>query len=316
MTSQEQNSVLLFSGGVGGAKLAVGLSTILNPSDLSIVVNTADDEEIYGLHISPDIDTVLYSLAGIVNKETGWGINNDTFTTLERFALLGEETWFRIGDIDFLTHIKRTNMLIDGYSLSDVTNFFTKKFKIRNKIIPMTNDNVRTVLQTDKGKLKFQEYFVREKCKPIVHSLQYEGALNSNISKDFLYALNTSKILIIGPSNPLLSINPILSIPKVRDLFLSFGGLRIAVSPIINNYAIRGPLAKMMSELGLVPSCIEIAKYYKDICDVFVIDSSDSLYRGDIENLGMDVFVTDIIMTNDKSKKILAEKLMNYLKLM
>ena len=203
-------------------------------------------------------------------------------------------------------------MLIDGYSLSDVTNFFTKKFKIRNKIIPMTNDNVRTVLQTDKGKLKFQEYFVREKCKPIVHSLQYEGALNSNISKDFLYALNTSKILIIGPSNPLLSINPILSIPKVRDLFLSFGGLRIAVSPIINNYAIRGPLAKMMSELGLVPSCIEIAKYYKDICDVFVIDSSDSLYKGDIENLGMDVFVTDILMTNNKSKKILAEKLMNY----
>ena len=314
MVTQEQNSVLLFSGGVGGAKLAVGLSGILEPNELSIVVNTADDEEIYGLHISPDIDTVLYSIADLVNKETGWGINNDTFTTLESFALLGEETWFRIGDIDFQTHIKRTKMLIDGYSLSDVTDFFTKKFKIPNKIIPMTDGNVRTVLQTDKGKLKFQEYFVRENCKPIVHSIQYEGALNSNISKGFLHALNTSKLLIIGPSNPLLSINPILSIPKARDLFLKFDGLRIAVSPIINDYAIRGPLAKIMSELGLAPSCTEIAKYYKDICDIFVIDSSDSLNRRGIENLGMDVFVTDIIMNNDQSKKILAEKLMNYLK--
>ena len=314
MATREQNSVLLFSGGVGGAKLAVGLSGILEPNELSIVVNTADDEEIYGLHISPDIDTVLYSIADIVNKETGWGINNDTFTTLESFALLGEETWFRIGDIDFLTHIKRTKMLIDGYSLSDVTDFFTKKFKIPNKIIPMTDGNVRTVLQTDKGELKFQEYFVREKCKPIVHSIEYEGALNSNISKGFIDALNTSKSLIIGPSNPLLSINPILSIPKARDLFLKFDGLRIAVSPIVNNYAIRGPLAKIMSELGVVPSCTEIAKYYKDICDIFVIDSSDSLNRRGIENLGMDVFVTDIIMNNDESKKILAEKLMNYLK--
>ena len=222
MVTQEQNSVLLFSGGVGGAKLAVGLSGILEPNELSIVVNTADDEEIYGLHISPDIDTVLYSIADLVNKETGWGINTDTFTTLESFALLGEETWFRIGDIDFQTHIKRTKMLIDGYSLSDVTDFFTKKFKIPNKIIPMTDGNVRTVVQTDKGKLKFQEYFVRENCKPIVHSIQYEGALNSNISKGFLHALNTSKLLIIGPSNPLLSINPILSIHKVRDLFLKF----------------------------------------------------------------------------------------------
>ena len=314
MATREQNSVLLFSGGVGGAKLAVGLSGILEPNELSIVVNTADDEEIYGLHISPDIDTVLYSIADIVNKETGWGINNDTFTTLESFALLGEETWFRIGDIDFLTHIKRTKMLVDGYSLSDVTDFFTKKFKIPNKIIPMTDGNVRTVLQTDKGELKFQEYFVREKCKPIVHSIEYEGALNSNISKGFIDALNTSKSLIIGPSNPLLSINPILSIPKARDLFLKFDGLRIAVSPIVNNYAIRGPLAKIMSELGVVPSCTEIAKYYKDICDIFVIDSSDSLNRRGIENLGMDVFVTDIIMNNDESKKILAEKLMNYLK--
>lgn len=314
MVTREQNSVLLFSGGVGGAKLAVGLSGILEPNELSIVVNTADDEEIYGLHISPDIDTVLYSIADIVNKETGWGINNDTFTTLESFALSGEETWFRIGDIDFLTHIKRTKMLVDGYSLSDVTDFFTKKFKIPNKIIPMTDGNVRTVLQTDKGELKFQEYFVREKCKPIVHSIEYEGALNSNISKGFIDALNTSKSLIIGPSNPLLSINPILSIPKARDLFLKFDGLRIAVSPIVNNYAIRGPLAKIMSELGVVPSCTEIAKYYKDICDIFVIDSSDSLNRRGIENLGMDVFVTDIIMNNDESKKILAEKLMNYLK--
>ena len=314
MATREQNSVLLFSAGVGGAKLAVGLSGILEPNELSIVVNTADDEEIYGLHISPDIDTVLYSIADIVNKETGWGINNDTFTTLESFALLGEETWFRIGDIDFLTHIKRTKMLVDGYSLSDVTDFFTKKFKIPNKIIPMTDGNVRTVLQTDKGELKFQEYFVREKCKPIVHSIEYEGALNSNISKGFIDELNTSKSLIIGPSNPLLSINPILSIPKARDLFLKFDGLRIAVSPIVNNYAIRGPLAKIMSELGVVPSCTEIAKYYKDICDIFVIDSSDSLNRRGIENLGMDVFVTDIIMNNDESKKILAEKLMNYLK--
>tara|TARA_B100001750_G_scaffold220628_1_gene208498 strand:- start:2870 stop:3814 length:945 start_codon:yes stop_codon:yes gene_type:complete len=314
VATREQNSVLLFSGGVGGAKLAVGLSGILEPNELSIVVNTADDEEIYGLHISPDIDTVLYSIADIVNKETGWGINNDTFTTLESFALLGEETWFRIGDIDFLTHIKRTKMLVDGYSLSDVTDFFTKKFKIPNKIIPMTDGNVRTVLQTDKGELKFQEYFVREKCKPIVHSIEYEGALNSNISKGFIDELNTSKSLIIGPSNPLLSINPILSIPKARDLFLKFDGLRIAVSPIVNNYAIRGPLAKIMSELGVVPSCTEIAKYYKDICDIFVIDSSDSLNRRGIENLGMDVFVTDIIMNNDESKKILAEKLMNYLK--
>ncbi|MCI0441173.1 MAG: 2-phospho-L-lactate transferase [Chloroflexi bacterium] len=302
--------VLALAGGVGGAKLALGLSRALGPDELAIVVNTGDDEEFYGLHVSPDLDTVMYTLAGLSNPDTGWGLAGDTFQTLERLKAYGADAWFNLGDRDFATHIRRTDMLRQGYTLSQITESLRRALGVLHPIIPMSDDRVRTMVATDEGELRFQEYFVKRRCEPVVKSLRFDGAERARPSPGFIEALESADLLVMCPSNPFLSIAPILAVPGVRERIEGFDGLRVAVSPIVGGQAIRGPAAKMLRELGHDVSCVGVAKQYVGLCDVFVIDVADTQLRDAISSLGMSVQVTDTVMNADADKERLARHIL------
>ena len=299
-------SVLALAGGVGGAKLCLGLAKILDVGDLQIVVNTGDDEEFYGLHVSPDLDTVMYTLAGLSNPETGWGIAGETFATLESLGRLGEDTWFGLGDRDMATHIVRTNMLRQGRSLSEVTARLCGSLGVKHAVAPMSDDRVRTSVVTDVGTLAFQTYFVKHRCEPVVSDLLFDGADNSSMSEAFGDALRDAKALVYCPSNPMLSIAPILAVRGVESAIRGFGGVRIAVSPIVGGKAIRGPAAKLLAELGEDVSCVGVARRYSGLCDVFVLDESDRRHADEIRSLGMEPVVLDTIMNSDDDKVALA----------
>ena len=299
-------SVLALAGGVGGAKLCLGLARILNPDDLQIIVNTGDDEEFYGLHVSPDLDTVMYTLAGLANPYTGWGITGETFATLEHLSKLGEDTWFGLGDRDMATHIVRTNMLRQGKTLSEVTTQLFQSLGVSHPVAPMTNDRVRTKVVTDMGVLAFQTYFVKHGCEPVVSELMYEGSENASMARAFSEALQERSVLVYCPSNPLLSMAPILSVPGVETAIKSFGGVSIAVSPIVGGKALRGPAAKLLGELGEDVSCVGVAKRYSGICDVFVLDNIDRHHADEIRSLGMVPVVVDTIMNTEQDKIELA----------
>jgi len=302
--------VLALAGGVGGAKLALGLTKVLEPNDLTVVVNTGDDEEFYGLHVSPDLDTVMYTLAGVSNKEMGWGLEGETFQALERLKAYGEDAWFGLGDKDLATHIRRTHMLREGSTLSDVTESLSTALGVRHPIVPMTNDPVRTIVRTDEGELAFQVYFVKMRCEPAVNGLEFRGAESAIPSPRFKDALATAKTLVFCPSNPFLSVAPILEVRGVRDAIETFKGPRIVVSPIVGGQAIKGPAAKMLEELGHNVSSIGVARQYRDLCDIFVIDEQDRKLTTAIESLGMKVEVTDTIMNTDDDKQRLAQFIM------
>ena len=298
---------LALAGGVGGAKLALGLSRILPQSDLTIVVNTGDDEEFHGLHVSPDIDTVMYTLAGLSNPETGWGITGETFAALERLNAYGADTWFNLGDKDLATHIRRTDLLRQGNSLSEVTDSLRTALGVKHPIVPMSDDPVRTMLTTDLGELPMQTWFVKHRCEPAVSRIRFVGAEVSKPSPKFTRALQDSDVLVFCPSNPFVSVAPILAIPGVRDAIENFDGTRIAVSPIVGGQAIKGPAAKMMDELDIETSCVGVASQYKDLCDIFVLDDVDAGRAGDIEALGMCAAVTNTMMFTDDDKVRLAK---------
>ncbi|MGH2542812.1 MAG: 2-phospho-L-lactate transferase, partial [Ardenticatenaceae bacterium] len=259
-----------------------------------------------GLHVSPDLDTVMYTLSGLANPETGWGVAGDTFQTLERLRAYGADAWFNLGDRDFATHIRRTEMLGQGYTLSQVTEALARSLGIQHPIVPMSNDDIRTRVATDEGELRFQEYFVKRHCEPEVKALRFDGAERAKPSPGFIEALEGADFLIICPSNPFLSIAPILAVPGVRNRIEKFPGLRAAVSPIVGGQALRGPAAKMLSELGHDVSCAGVAKQYAGICDVFVIDNADRELSDAIAAMGMRVEVTDTLMTSDADKERLA----------
>lgn len=302
--------VLALAGGVGGAKLALGLTKVLEPDDLTIVVNTGDDEEFYGLHVSPDLDTVMYTLAGVSNKEMGWGLEGETFQALERLKAYGEDAWFGLGDKDLATHIRRTYMLREGNTLSDVTESLATALGVKHPIVPMSDDPVRTVVQTDEGELAFQVYFVKMRCEPAVRSLEFRGAATATPSPRFKEALANAKTLVFCPSNPFLSVAPILGVRGVRDAVTTFKGPRIVVSPIVGGQAIKGPAAKMLGELGHNVSSLGVAWQYRDLCDIFIIDEQDRNLISPIESMGMKVAVTDTIMNTDDDKKRLAQFIM------
>lgn len=298
---------LALAGGVGGAKLALGLSKTLPPSDLTIVVNTADDEEFHGLHVSPDVDTVMYTLAGLSNPETGWGIIGETFHALERLNAYGADTWFNLGDKDLATHIRRTHLLNQGYSLSEVTESLRTALGVTHPIVPMSDQPVRTMLMTGIGELPMQTWFVRHRCEPAVSHIRFDGAEQAKPAPAFERALRECDALIFCPSNPFVSVAPILAIPGVRKAIENFDGLRLAVSPIVGGQAIKGPAAKMMGEMGIESSCVGVAKQYRDLCDIFVLDDVDADRAGDIEALGMQAAVTNTMMITDDDKVRLAE---------
>ncbi len=302
--------VLALAGGVGGAKLALGLTKILPPERLVIVVNTGDDEEFHGLHVSPDLDTMTYTLSGLYNQETGWGMSGDSFNTLGMLNRLGSDTWFNLGDLDFAMHIRRTELLRRGATLSEVTAELTGRLGIQHSVIPMSDDPVRTVLDTDAGTLAMQEYFVRYRAEPKVNAIRYVGAAAAKPSPAFANALQEGETIIFCPSNPYLSVAPIMAIPGVRDAIAARSGNRIAVSPIVGGAAVRGPAGKIMAELGGTVSSVGVAREYRDLCDILVVDSQDADLADDISREGIHPAVTDTIMNNDADKIALAKSVL------
>ena len=302
--------MLALAGGVGGAKLALGLAKILPPERLVIVVNTGDDEEFHGLHVSPDLDTMAYTLSGLYNPETGWGIAGDSFETLQMLNRLGADTWFNLGSRDFAMHIRRTDLLRRGGTLSEVTAQLTAALGIRHAIVPMSDQPVRTALETDAGTLAMQEYFVKRRAEPVVRSIRYDGAAAARPSPGFAAALADAAAIVICPSNPFLSVAPILALPGVRDAIAGHGGRRIAVSPIVGGAAVRGPAGKIMAELGVAVSAVGVAHEYRGICDALALDSQDAGLADAVAAAGIEPAVMPTIMETDDDKIALARQVL------
>jgi LPPG:FO 2-phospho-L-lactate transferase len=302
--------VTALAGGVGGAKLLVGLQDALAPGSLTAIVNTADDAEIYGLHISPDIDIVTYWLAGIADKERGWGIKNDRFTIVEALDRLGVETWFRLGDRDLGTCLYRTDRMNRGASLTRVTSEVAGRLGVRALMLPMSDDAVRTeIVTSDDRHLKFQEYFVRERTDPEVAAVHFNGVDDARPAPGVLDAVAGADRVILCPSNPIVSIGPVLAIAGVREALQAHTDV-VAVSPIIQGSALKGPADRLLTSLGFRSTASGVAELYRDFCTTFVIDSSDDTEAAKVEATGMSVVVTDTIMRNDSDSKRLASALL------
>jgi LPPG:FO 2-phospho-L-lactate transferase len=278
----KKERVLALSGGVGGAKLALGLSRIVPHGRLTVVANTGDDFEHLGLHISPDIDTLLYTLAGLDNPETGWGRRNESWTFMAALAALGGETWFRLGDADLATHVERTRRLHAGESLSKITYDFARRLNIDAAIIPMSNDPVRTRVHTMSGWLDFQRYFVEQRCRPEVTGFAFDRAEAATPHPEFVAAISDPELraVVICPSNPFISIDPILALPGIRQALLGCSAPIVAMAPIIGGRAVKGPTAKIMSELGLDVSAEAVARRYGKLLDGYVVDHVDASIAG------------------------------------
>lgn len=300
--------LLVFSGGVGGAKLALGLSRVLPPERVSFVVNTGDDQPFHGLHVSPDLDTVMYTLSGLVNPATGWGVEDDTFEALAMLERYGADAWFRLGDKDLGTHIRRQALLDEGKSLSEATRELSEALGIRHRVVPMSDDPVRTVVLSDEGQLPFQTYFVRRRCEPVVRGLRFDGADSARPSPGFSEALDGASALVFGPSNPWLSVEPILAVQGVKERVKKFAGPRVAISPIVAGRALKGPAAKIMSELGYDVASAGIARFYQGLCDTLVIDESDEGEVAAVESYGMKPVVFPTVMRSLEDKIALARR--------
>jgi LPPG:FO 2-phospho-L-lactate transferase len=276
--SEGKRTVVALSGGIGGAKLALGLSLVLDPADLVVVANTGDDFQHLGLSVSPDIDTVMYTLAGINNPVTGWGRRDETWRFMEALEQLGGETWFRLGDTDLATNMERTRRLAGGDTLSDITEDFCRRLDVRCRVLPMSDGIVRTRVKTDRGWLDFQDYFVRYQCAPVVEGFLFTGVESAAPSPGFLAALRDPALraVVICPSNPFISVDPILSLRGVRDALQTSAAPVVAVSPIIGGQAVKGPTAKMMCELGLSVTAATVGELYTDFLDGYIVDDRDA----------------------------------------
>ncbi len=305
--------ILALCGGVGGAKLVLGLSQVLPPSRLKVVVNTGDDFEHMGLLVCPDLDTVTYTLAGLVHPEQGWGRADESWQALETVERLGGETWFRLGDRDLGLHLVRRALLQQGMSLSEVSAHIAAELKIKAAIIPMSDDAVRTEVETEQGRLSFQHYFVREKCEPALWGIRYAGVKKAQPAAAFMKALKDPGLsaVVICPSNPFLSIDPILSLPGVHETLKGLRAPVIAVSPVVRGKAIKGPTAKIMQELGLAVSVDGIADHYDGLLDGLIIDRLD---RGAAPRLEerLAVHWCDTVMTETAHKVALAREVIKF----
>lgn len=304
--------VVLLVGGVGGAKLALGFANVLPVGALTIIVNTADDFEHLGLHVSPDLDTVMYTLAGLANPAAGWGIVHDTFQAMSMVEQYGGPIWFRLGDRDLGTNLLRTSMLHQGQALTDVTRKLCRALGIEHPIVPMSDAAVRTWLETDRGRLAFQEYFVRERWEPVVRHIEFSGAEEAKPSPAAVQALERATLIVLGPSNPFLSIDPILSIQGIRARIASRKTPCIAVSPIIGGQAVKGPAAKLMGELGLDVSPRGVAAHYGRLIDGFILDEADAGECDVIRGMGIRATVLKTLMVTVFDKIRLAEELLSW----
>ena len=307
---------LALSGGIGGAKLALGLEHIFNSPKLMIAGNTGDDFEHFGLNISPDLDTLLYTLSGKSDLERGWGLANETWSFMKAMKEIGGETWFQLGDRDLAIHVERTRRLKEGERLSLITSSFCRKFGVKSHIVPATDDPLKTLVKTPKGILSFQHYFVRDQCRPKILGLKYEGSENAQPCPALEVALGSSLLetVVVCPSNPFLSIDPILAVKGVREKLKSSKARVIAVSPIVGGVAVKGPTANNLRDLGFSVSAYTIAKYYSDFIDGFMLDKGDENEISRIESLGMQVGLADTVMTDLQSKIKLAEDVLRFSK--
>jgi len=290
--------IVVLAGGTGGAALAAGIQAVAPSHDLTVIANTADDDEFWGLLVCPDIDAVHYRLAGVFNDQAGYGVKGDTFRVLETLAEIGEDAWFRIGDKDFATHLVRADLLRRGCTLTETSLLLGKRLGVATRVLPMTDEPVRTRFTTDAGELSFQEYFVRERLVPRLRGIAFAGIDVARPSPEVLDALHDADLVIIGPSNPLISIAPILHL--VRTALAP--ARTVAVTPIIGGIALKGPTVEMMRALGPAPDPVEVARMYRDIAATFVLDERDRRLASAIEELDYRTIVTDTVMRDGGRK--------------
>ncbi len=310
---QNELKIVALAGGVGGAKLAHGLAQVLPPEDLTVIVNTGDDFEHYGLYICPDLDTVCYTLAGLANPETGWGRVNETWNVMENVSKLGGLAWFRLGDQDLGTHLERTRRLKEGQTLTQITKDFCKAWGVKHVVLPMSDQPVWTIVETEEGDLAFQEYFVHRRCEPRVKGFRFDGVDVAEPAPGAREAIKSADAIVICPSNPWVSIDPILRV--LSSLLRGEGsGVRlVAISPIIGGQAVKGPAAKMYSELGIEPSALSVAKHYCDLATGFVFDKIDKQLEENIRSLNMRTLVTNTLMKSLDNRKQLASDVLDFL---
>lgn len=285
---------VVLAGGTGGAKLASGFQSLLAPGDLTVIANTADDDEFWGLLVSPDVDATIYRLAGVFDDAAGYGQKGDTFQTLEALGRLGEATWFRIGDRDLATHVLRAAMLNDGCRVTETALELCRRFRLPSHVLPMTDDKVRTRFVTERGTLSFQEYFVRERLAPALRAIEIAGGDTAESSPEVAAALVDADVVVIGPSNPLISIGPILKVVGP----LLHRERTVAVTPIVGGRALKGPTIEMLRALGFEATPLEVARTYVPVAGTFVLDSRDAGAAGEIEAMGYRVIVCDTVMAD------------------
>ena len=302
---------LAITGGVGGAKLALGLSHVLGPEAVAFAVNTGDDFEHLGFSISPDIDTLTYTLADLANKKEGWGRADETWAFMAAMERLGGETWFRLGDRDLALHTFRSDLLRDGCTLTEVTGRIAERLGIRHQILPMTDQPVRTTVLSDNGPLSFQHYFVRDRCRPFVSGFEFQGAANAQLNPAIAKLLPQLKGIIICPSNPFVSVDPLLSIGDTRALLTDLPVPVVAVSPIVGGQAIKGPTAKMMAELNMPSSAETIAAHYGELINGFILDEQDAELHGSLE---VPTVVTQTVMVTLADRIALAQSTLEFLR--
>ena len=302
--------LVVLSGGTGGAKLVQGLSHEVEPSELTIVCNTGDDFVLHGLNISPDLDTIMYTLAGMLDSSKGWGIQNDTFTVLAQLKKFGAEAWFQLGDKDLATHIVRTRSLRQGLRLTQVTDQLKNALGVRARIVPMSDDVVETRVETPQGEISFQEYFVKHGWQLAVTKIFYAGIESSKPAPGVIEAIRDANRIIVCPSNPVTSIGPILAVPGIREAIKKATAKVIGVSPIIGDSAISGPAHKLMVAQGWEASALGVAQSYADLLDTFLIDKTDEDLCGRIQGLGIQVVTTQIRMDSNADKKRLAREVL------
>ena len=306
--------ITALAGGVGASKFLEGLTRAMPPEEISIVVNTGDDIEIFGLYIAPDLDIVTYTLAGLVNRETGWGLAGDTFDCLEMLARYGGERWFNLGDRDLATHILRTALLRQGHTLSEVAERVRQSLGVRSRILPMTDAHVPTTILTDEGPLHFQEYLVKRRTQPEVTGIRFENVASARPAPGVAEAILGAEAVIVCPSNPLISIGPILAVPGVRELLKETAAAVVAISPVVGGASLKGPTDRMLAQLGMEVSAAQVARLYADLLDLYVIDGRDAAARGEIEQLGLKVLVTQTVMSGPEEKLALARAVLQAVK--
>ncbi|SRR5713101_263855 len=302
--------IVVLAGGVGAARFLQGVVQVVPQERITAIVNTGDDRDFYGLHVSPDLDIVMYTLAGIVEETHGWGFHNDTYNTMQQLTRYGNEDWFKLGDRDLATHVHRTNLLRQGKTLSEVTEDLRKHFGLAMRILPMTNQPVATHIQTPVGLLHFQEYMVKRHCVDEVQDVVFVGANESQPAPGVLDTIKEAEAILIAPSNPIVSIGSILTVPGIHDALHEASGMVVAVSPIVGGTPIKGPADKLMSGLNMEVSAVGVARYYRDFLDVMVVDKQDEHLLNKIEDLGIPAVATNTIMRDSVAKKALALKVL------